>query len=540
MTARRAHAPTRRAALLSTAALLLAACPGRPSVETSFIESARVQEIIAEPRPAAPAGHLSRAYPTGRALALHMANRETVNHLPARRELHRIADRLLSAWPGPGVDVEIFISPDPTNAAEATIDNQIVVTLGLLRGAATEDEIAFVLAHEIAHVLLRHIETREAGIDTQKGVVQLAAQMTGFGVQAGNSELVRSGSGYAVRTRLTQTARTTLVATAAANALLAALSDEVADPGWSRTQEDEADLLGLDLMRLARPPYNTTVAQRVMQTIAASDRERVAEAADLRGMVSGGIAEVSRSGPARSRQEGTRSIADLLTQAAPMIESAIGAALAEATHRHADAEMRGERRLAAYAQAMADDDTVPPDPAPSPFRQGRLGADLARIAEGRATVAEGARALSRGDVAGAEARLARGAGTAQQGAPADFLRARAGVHRARGNTAAAAAELTRATRLPSAPAAAFLSLAELRMELGDLAGAHGALGDGERRFGSPALFLPHRVSLYRLEGRSGEMQQALARCRAIGDRRLGDLCTRNAGERTGLFGALGP
>ncbi|MGY9107084.1 MAG: M48 family metalloprotease, partial [Alphaproteobacteria bacterium] len=56
----------------------------------------------------------------------------------------------------PTFDPEIRILAAPDYGAVCTPDGTLVVSIGLLEQSDTEDEIAFILGHEVSHAILRH------------------------------------------------------------------------------------------------------------------------------------------------------------------------------------------------------------------------------------------------------------------------------------------------------------------------------------------------------------------------------------------------
>lgn len=73
------------------------------------------------------------------------------------RELQRLADRLAAALALPrGMVLAVHYSDDMTVNAYATLGGHIVVHRGLIARVNSENALAAVLAHEIAHVRLRH------------------------------------------------------------------------------------------------------------------------------------------------------------------------------------------------------------------------------------------------------------------------------------------------------------------------------------------------------------------------------------------------
>src|SRR3954447_23976982 len=78
----------------------------------------------------------------------------------AKRLLGEVAARLVAATERPGERYEITIPDSPAVNAFALPSGRLYVTRGLLALANDTDEIAAVLAHEIAHVTLRHASAR--------------------------------------------------------------------------------------------------------------------------------------------------------------------------------------------------------------------------------------------------------------------------------------------------------------------------------------------------------------------------------------------
>jgi len=85
------------------------------------------------------------------------AQRLTPEAAAARAELRALAARLAAvmALP-PGMDVTVHYGDEKTVNAMATLGGNVVFYRGLLERLASEDAVATVLAHEIAHAKLRH------------------------------------------------------------------------------------------------------------------------------------------------------------------------------------------------------------------------------------------------------------------------------------------------------------------------------------------------------------------------------------------------
>jgi hypothetical protein len=60
----------------------------------------------------------------------------------------------------PGLTMRVYVVQDHAPQAEVIGGSVLVVRTGLLEAARSEDELAFVLAHELAHTALGHIAAR--------------------------------------------------------------------------------------------------------------------------------------------------------------------------------------------------------------------------------------------------------------------------------------------------------------------------------------------------------------------------------------------
>ena len=76
-----------------------------------------------------------------------------------RGRVQALAQRILDVSGHPSSIVQTYVSDDSEPTALATVGGVVVVSRGLLE-RLTEAELAFVIAHEIAHVLHRHTETQ--------------------------------------------------------------------------------------------------------------------------------------------------------------------------------------------------------------------------------------------------------------------------------------------------------------------------------------------------------------------------------------------
>lgn len=135
-------------------------------------------------------------------------------------------------------EVQVF-EEDQVNAF-ALPGAKVGVYTGLLKVAKTQDQLAAVIGHEVAHVLANHSGERVSQQMAAQGLSQLAGAATGYDPQM-----------FGIATDVFYTR-----------------------PG-SRTQESEADLLGLDLM--ARAGFDPREAVTLWQNMMAAGGQKPPE-----------------------------------------------------------------------------------------------------------------------------------------------------------------------------------------------------------------------------------------------------------------------
>jgi Zn-dependent protease with chaperone function len=132
---------------------------------------------------------------------------------PREQPLAQLLGRMVSHWPENPYVFEIAIWDEPEANAVALPGGVIAVTNGLLEGVESENELAFVLGHELGHFRNRdHLRGLGRGI-----AFSLLVMAVGVG-----------GGGGAVE--------------------LASLAGQLAQRDFSRDQEIEADRFGLALL----------------------------------------------------------------------------------------------------------------------------------------------------------------------------------------------------------------------------------------------------------------------------------------------------
>ncbi len=142
-----------------------------------------------------------------------------------------LGNRLVASSDAPSLPFTFFMVPDPSINAFAAPGGFIGVHSGLMLTADTEDEIASVMAHEIAHVTQRHIlRSYERGerLSVPLTAAMIAAALLGIADPSAGSAAIMAVQGGAIQMQL----------------------------DYSRAHEAEADSLGMQtLVNAGFDPY---------------------------------------------------------------------------------------------------------------------------------------------------------------------------------------------------------------------------------------------------------------------------------------------
>lgn len=182
----------------------------------------------------------------GRAIPADETRQQDLVRIPElERYLQTIVGRLVKGWPGQAPALQVRIVNSYAFGPSADPYGTIFVPLGMLDNVESEDEIAAMLSHEMSHVLLRHHD-RRAAFQEQKQLLGNITTTVIMATVAKNTRLDKqSGKLFSKDPQGTQkTIGNTVLYTSLANTF----SDNVWSTAWGRAQEDQADLLGADLM----------------------------------------------------------------------------------------------------------------------------------------------------------------------------------------------------------------------------------------------------------------------------------------------------
>lgn len=160
--------------------------------------------------------------------------------------LNVVLARLQTSLPGTPAAARVFATPSTEFGASSSQDGGIYIPYKTLDALESEDELAALLAHEYAHVLLQHHKTN--WIDTASGLAYSAGNMF-------------------INRQLKTSTDKDLLGMVLANDAALNLSQIGLVPALTRDQENEADQLGADLMIRAHYSYigNLNLLSRVKE-----------------------------------------------------------------------------------------------------------------------------------------------------------------------------------------------------------------------------------------------------------------------------------
>jgi Zn-dependent protease with chaperone function len=433
-----------------------------------------------------------------------------------------LLSRIEANWPYAKTQpVRVYVIGIDYYSAYALPDGSIMVGLGLLDKAKSDDEVAFVLAHELGHIRLAHFTKREQRGGSRAGLAQLGALYAlgsaahsggvgGLAMAAANPEALAAG-------RRAQ----------ATSDLLNFLTNAMVEPSWSRNQEDEADALGFDLSEAA--PYAAESASaRVFDTIQADTdtRKKTNDAlqAQLKAEMGKAAVDTARSAASGGFSAGglTRG---LLMGAGRVALVAAGSGDGGPKHRPPEARKAGiaEDSAAAYPEGLPlreeQDGWLQSVRATSEFANARAAVEAVRAAmELRA----------KGDYTGAEAKIGEAMRTSFGGTPM-VINESAHIRDDMGDVDRADSLFRRAHQSPDQSLDGYVDHVRMLYRAKRTEPALEIVREGIARFNNDEKpFLALLVALARQAGRQDKAQEYLKRCQAQPDETLKKDCQQMA------------
>ncbi len=406
-------------------------------------------------------------------------------------------------------DVRVLAAPEFT--ALCTPDGTIIVTIGLLEQLDSEDELAFVLGHEVSHAIYRH-----HGHDWYERS-QYYAVMSGTSVDQLTNYVGFSFGGVSV-SQLTRTAKH-----------LYRLSQNVLAPQMDKNQEDAADALGFDLM--VKAGYDPSAALGVMDRLAAQEAEAERMAASEKKLAE-----------KEEMEDEEQSQRDLLTGfggsgggvtalGMGLFNTAVDNMEDDSTTHHPAPER--EQLLSTY-EFREYRDEKPGMPTPLPWKSGSsnpqgpaMGALLAHYSE-----AENAAAFI-ADKKGTDPAVQASVQQSTQQPTDDHAYTQfvaSEYYDLAKDEPRSEAALLEAIKGPEPSWQVYSRLLNIYLGRKDFAKAQGVMDGAVTRFDNSPVLLPKRIEILHGAGRQQEAEALLPQCEGFDIKELYALCRKSAGK----------
>lgn len=384
--------------------------------------------------------------------------------------MNNVRDKLLKAADVEQVTGHVWVAIDREFGAMSTPDGNIYLNMGIVESLESEDELAAVLAHELAHVLLRHHDS-DAFVDAQKHMVAGAEIL--YDVREFLSKLTgdKTASGESEQEEDKKKLRTAK--------LVVMVSENVVAPAWTRGQEEEADLLAIDL--LVKSDYNYIALLNVLdKQIQWEEQVNVNKRADAEKSIE----------PAN------------FSEAIDKAKEEIGRIWSAVRKTHPDPEKR--REVAGEYLGREYYDVVPHDFTAKKWQHALRAQPTRTIFDNYAHAFKAVDAAANGDTALAvkEGRLAIHNPTSRHAFPRLAL---AVARDTNGQKTSAIKNLELAYEAPEPALIVYAQAAKFQEESGNRKNALRLLENAYNRFYEPPNLLPELIRLHRL---NGEKQKA--------------------------------
>jgi hypothetical protein len=419
--------------------------------------------------------------------------------------LNQIKDRLLKVSPLPGCPIKVYVIPQEHFAAAAAADGGIFLPMGLLRDLKSEDEIAAVLAHEIAHVLKNHHKSDDF-LKAQQGLLKTGETLMG----AYSAVQQFSGTAPAIN------GQTSLNIAEA----VYAVSENVIAPNWTSGQEDEADLLGADLfiaagynkaaigtMMAKLEDWEKKIAKREVAQDKFVEASMQANAMSMMGAATSAMAAPSAAG-----------LGGLMARMAPAAVSAM------ASKKGADHRPVSERK-ADVIQYLGKFYKTSPRPALGTAQWDKQRA--LPVFSHYASASKARQLMETGQLDQA----AKLASAAISGPTANHTYPRLTMYEVakRQGRPDAAMHIDAILRNPMPPIAGYRYAAADAIKTGSLPVAASFVDEANQRYDTPLNFIPEAIRIYQQTGYQDKIQPLLMRCQSLGDKATYAICQSAAG-----------
>lgn len=428
--------------------------------------------------------------------------------------LQSVIENLLAETPYPECSVTVYVTPHDAAQAVALADGGILVALGFLRNLKNEDEVAALLAHEVSHILMDH-HSSDSFVESQDGFLK--------GLEAANA------SGGMLLGIIDPNLQQSVDAAVSVGDAVYNISESMIAPAWTMQQEDDADLLGTDLLVAAG--YNPRAMASVMEVIKAQEANAAA-------------VEANRDKLYQQRLQGTlvqAFVSTDVTNPASIVGSLAGltsvlvSGTEKKTHRPAEERKasvnayiknfhRKHRRRAYAAEA---------------WQSQQQDGDSGQMFDRYRKAATARRAVfSDGDLDSALQDVDASVVGAFSHHAYPRL-AQSEVRLKQGDRDAAIASLEASLSSENPPWQIYRSYADLQLLAGNVPAAADAVEQADQRFGQPLGIAPFAIKVHRVANDEDKMVAYLERCYDSGSREHIRICRNAAGLKQESDGGSG-
>ncbi|GAA3933262.1 M48 family metallopeptidase [Luteimonas lutimaris] len=438
-----------------------------------------------------PAGQVADATP-GDGLLAQRRGYGVIVDATLERQLNDVLHDLQRVLPEAPAPAHVYAMPDTEFRAYSTADGAIFIAMGMLQSLQSRDELAALLGHEYAHILLHHHAKGKGETVSQKlyGVGSLY-----LGLRGGKSNKITDD----------------LLRKSLFNELALESVQSAVMPAMGRKQEDEADRLAADL--LVRAGYNPVAIVSFMDRMVEWEarNEESASARETR------TAETTRL-VTMSDKSMSLNLDKKMDGLVGIVGDVAAGGLALLRRRHYPASKRAEAVRDYMSSQHGDADR--PDERPIPWAN---DSEVQQLFAGVAAAHATAGALAGQDANEAKALAAKASASPAARSPyVRFITTEAQGRDPEGRTLAA---LIQELDSPdSVFALHYLVLDTLTRS--DPEKALAVLDHSRKALDDPPELLPYSVRLNKKAGHKEAANLYLVKCTAYGDRGLAQACQK--------------
>jgi beta-barrel assembly-enhancing protease len=431
-------------------------------------------------------------------------------------KVRTLLERVEAKWPyDKSLPLKVFILGVDYYNAYALPDGSIVVGLGLLEQAKSDDEVAFVLSHELGHIRLGHFAQQAKASDksaSRLGQAYVVGSALSGGISGGSVDLAAAAAGARAE---------------AAGDMVHFLNTVVVGPPMSRNQEDEADALGFDLANLGSYSAESASA-RVFDTIQADEEKRSRLTESLQGQMKTELGRAVRDGSALSALTGGVTSGQMLRVGGRLALGMARGAGEAAKHRSPEERKKGiaDYSIDAYPQGLP-----PLDEQTAWLDSVRSSPEYVQARQAVKAVAAAMGLRAEGKYAEAEASLQPALSSSYRDAPL-ILNEAARIRDSMGDTAGADALFRRAHASPDEAIDGYVDHVRMLYRRGRNEEALALIDEAVGRFnGDEKPFISLMVATTRQAGMKAASDQHFDRCMTYPDSSLKADCELAAGRK---------